>query len=266
MGCLLNLLQGEKPLNTAVFFDRKHEADFAMFSPSHFIALAVVVLVCILLFVSRFALRAHPARRNVVRLLLAGILIFCEAALHVWYLSQDLWKTGSSLPLELCGITLLLSIVMLLTRSRRLYSFLYFAGIGGAGIALLTPNLVYPFPHVRFLLFFAAHGAIILASLYMTWVEGYKPTWRSLFFTMLCLNVVAACVYAANTALGSNYMFLAHKPGTFSVLDYFGPYPYYLLVEEAFAFVIFLLMYLVFFWLPQRRSLPQTRSSRNLRP
>nr|WP_233476125.1 TIGR02206 family membrane protein [Paenibacillus sonchi] len=161
-------------------------------------------------------------------------------------------EKGNSLPLELCGITLLLSIVMLLTRSRLLYSFLYFAGIGGAFIALLTPNLVYPFPHFRFLLFFAAHGGIILASLYMTWIEGYKPTWKSLFFTMLCLNIAAAAVYAADRILGANYMFLAHKPGTFSVLDYFGPYPYYLLVEEAFAFVVFLLMYLVFFWLPQR--------------
>ncbi|UQZ37343.1 TIGR02206 family membrane protein [Paenibacillus sp. PK3_47] len=234
-----------------------------MFSPSHFIALAVVILICILLYINRNALRSHPARRKLFRILLAGLLLSSEAALHIWYLSQDIWKNGLSLPLELCGITLLLSAVMLLTRSRLLYSFLYFAGIGGAGIALLTPNLVYPFPHFRFLLFFAAHGAIVLASLYMTWVEGYKPTLRSVFFTMLCLNIVAACVYAANTMLGSNYMFLAHKPSTFSVLDYFGPYPYYLLVEEAFALILFLLMYLVFFWLPQRSSrIPvQTRSS-----
>lgn len=250
-------------MNPAVFFDRKHELDFVMFSPPHLIVLAVVALLCVLLFVFRRALRADPARRNLVRLLLAGLLIFCEGALHVWYISQDIWKSKSSLPLELCGITLLLSVVMLLTRSRLLYSFLYFAGIGGACIALLTPNLIYSFPHFRFLLFFAAHGAIILASLYMTWIEGYQPTWRSLFFTMLCLNIVAACVYAANIILGSNYMFLAHKPSTFSVLDYFGPYPYYLLVEEAFAFVLFSLMYLVFFWLPQRRRHRQHRSSRS---
>jgi len=143
---------------------------------------------------------------------------------------------------------------MLITRSRLLYSFLYFAGIGGAFIALITPNLIYPYPHFRFLLFFVAHGVIILASLYMTLIEGYKPTWKSLFFTMLCLNLVAVCVWFANYILGSNYMFLAHKPSTYSVLDYFGPYPYYLLVEELFAFVVFLMMYLMFFWLPDRRK------------
>ncbi|WP_019909878.1 YwaF family protein [Paenibacillus sp. HW567] len=233
------------------FFNRQHDTDFIMFSPSHLIALSLVACFGLLLYGARFTLRSHSGSRRFIRRLLVVILLLSEGTLQIWYISQDMWKKDASLPLELCGITLLLSIVMLLTRSRLLYSFLYFAGIGGAFIALITPNLVYPFPHFRFLLFFIAHGAIILASLYMTWVEGYRPTWKSLFFTMLCLNIVAAAVYAADRILGSNYMFLAHKPSTFSVLDYFGPYPYYLLVEEAFAFAVFVTMYLVFFRLPK---------------
>lgn len=211
--------QGENSVNFGSFFTRQHETDFSMFSPSHWVALAVVTLACLLLFWSRFALRTRPSLRRFVKLLLVFILLFSEAGLHVWYFSQGIWKKESSLPLELCGITLLLSVIMLLTRSRRLYSFLYFAGIGGAFIALLTPNLVYPYPHFRFLLFFTAHGAIILL-LYMTWVEGYRPTLRSLFFTMLCLNVVAACVYAANSLLGSNYMLWRINPA---------PFPYWII-------------------------------------
>ncbi|OBZ18835.1 hypothetical protein A8L34_04575 [Bacillus sp. FJAT-27264] len=234
------------------FFGRSRDTDFSMFSASHWIALASVLVVCLLLYGSRFALRTRSRLRLSVRLLLAIILLSSEAGLQWWYISQGIWRTDSSLPLELCGLTVLLSAIMLLTRSRILYAFLYFAGIGGASIALLTPNLVYPFPHFRFLLFFISHGAIILSSLYMTWVEGFKPSWKSLSFTMLCLNLTAACVWVANSMLGSNYMFLMRKPSTYSVLDYFGPYPYYLLVEELFAFVVFLCMYLAFFWLPER--------------
>lgn len=239
-------------MNRNPFWDRVRDSDFVMFSGSHLIALLIISLCCLLLFAARFVLRTRPGLRLGTRLLLVLLLAASEGGLHVWYLSHDSWNRSTSLPLELCGITLLLSIIMLLTRSRLLYSFLYFAGIGGAFIALVTPNLVYPFPHFRFLLFFIAHGSIILASLYMTWVEGYRPSWRSLFFTMLCLNLVAACVYAANLLLDSNYMFLMRKPGTLSVLDVFGPYPYYLLVEEGFAFVIFMLMLLLFFKLPER--------------
>lgn len=236
----------------STFFDRHRTEDFMMFSLSHWSALAIIAMSCILLYIFRFDIRTNFRLRQNLRLLLIMALAFSEVGLQIWYVTQDVWQSSSSLPFELCGITLLLSIAMLITRSRRLYSFLYFAGIGGAFIALLTPNLVYPFPHVRFLLFFIAHGAIILASLYMTWIEGYKPSWKSLLFTMLCLNVVAACVWIANYMLGSNYMFLSRKPSTYSVLDYFGPYPYYLLVEELFAFTVFLGMYLIFFWLPER--------------
>jgi hypothetical integral membrane protein (TIGR02206 family) len=235
-----------------------------MFSLPHLTALALIALFCLLLFASRAAIHSRPLLQESVRLVLVIVLLASEGSLHLWYLSQDIWTIQKSLPLELCGITLLLSAIMLLTRSRLLYSFLYFAGIGGACIALLTPNLVYPFPHFRFLQFFIAHGAIVLSSLFMTWVYGFKPTWRSLFFTMGCLNVIAACVFAADKLLDTNYMFLAHKPSTFSVLNYFGPYPYYLLVEEGFAFVIFLLMYLIFFRLPDRFSSQRSRKSRNL--
>ncbi|MEK5446997.1 YwaF family protein [Paenibacillus sp. FSL R7-0331] len=238
-------------MDLITLFGRKHETDFIMFSLPHFIALGVTAILCLLLFSARFALRTRPSLRNSVRWLLIIVLLASDGGLHAWYLSHGIWTARHSLPLELCGITLLLSIIMLLTRSRLLYDFLYFAGIGGAAIALLTPNLVYPFPHFRFILFFTAHAAIVLSSLFMTWAYGYRPTWRSLLFTMLGLNLVAAVVFGLDKLLGANYMFLAHKPGTFSVLDYFGPYPYYLLVEEAFAFIIFLSMFLIFFKLPE---------------
>ncbi|KGE17879.1 TIGR02206 family membrane protein [Paenibacillus wynnii] len=239
-------------MNFSTFFDPQHNDDFIMFSMSHWIALLLLTTIALFLFFSRFTIRSTRELRNGIRLLLVMILIFCEAGLQLWYLSQDLWKPTHSLPLELCGITLMLSVVMLITRSRWLYSFLYFAGIGGAFIALVTPNLVYPFPHFRFLLFFVVHGAIILASLYMTWVEGFRPTWKSLGYTMVCLNAGAVAVWGADQLLGANYMFLSHKPDTYSFLDYFGPYPYYLLIEELFAFAVFLMMYVLFFWLPNR--------------
>lgn len=229
------------------YFDSDYEVSFIMFSAYHWIGLIAVIFLCFMLYRSRKAIRGRESLRRGVRWSLVAVLLASEALLQLWYVSEDIWRSGLSLPLELCGITLLLSIIMLITRSRLLYPFLYFTGIAGASIALLTPSLDYAFPHFRFFLFFAAHAAIILASLYMTWIEGYRPTWKSLFYSMLGINLVAAFVWTANYMLDANYMFLMRKPGSFSFLDYFGPYPYYLLVEEMFAFVLFVLMYALFF-------------------
>ncbi|GGG02683.1 hypothetical protein GCM10010913_25520 [Paenibacillus aceti] len=133
-----------------------------------------------------------------------------------------------------------------------LYPFLFFAGIAGALQALLTPNLVYGFPHFRFFHFFIAHGAIVLASLYMTWIEGYRPNWKSIVWAMLLLNIFAGAVGVVDYLIGANYMFLTHKPDTTSLLDLLGPYPYYLLVEEGIALFMFIMMYVIFFLIPDK--------------
>ena len=133
---------------------------------------------------------------------------------------------------------------MLIFNSRRLLQIVYFIGIGGAMQAMLTPALDYGFPHYRFIEFFAAHIAIILAVLYMVWVEQFRPTLKSVFLTMGFLNLLLIVVGSINFLIGGNYMFLARKPETASLLDVLGPYPWYLLSLEVVAFVLFLLLYL----------------------
>lgn len=113
-------------------------------------------------------------------------------------------------------------------------------------MALLTPALFYDFPHYRFIEFFAAHIAIILAALYMVWVEEYRPTLKSIGISMLYLNVLLVVLGSVNAMLGSNYMFISGKPDTTSLLDVLGPYPWYLLSLEGIALILFLLLQLPF--------------------
>lgn len=234
------------------FFSPGDAPDFTMFSASHLWWLGLLLAMILGLYWSRGFIRSHGGVRLALRFGLLAVLIASEASLNIWYLTQDVWNVRHTLPLELCSITLLLSIVMLWTRSKGLYEFLLFAGIGGALQAFVTPNLAYGMPHFRFFQFFVAHAAIILAPLYMTWIERYKPSWKSVWKTMLYMNVTALAVGLLNAAIGANYMFLLHKPDTPSILDMLGPYPYYLLAEEAIALFIFSLMYAVFFMLPDK--------------
>jgi hypothetical integral membrane protein (TIGR02206 family) len=73
---------------------------------------------------------------------------------------MGLWDVQTSLPLELCSFTQLFSIIMLLNRNRILYSIVFFAGIGGAMQAMITPDLQYPFPHFIFFYFLIVHIAL----------------------------------------------------------------------------------------------------------
>lgn len=227
------------------FFSRETETGFELLATAHVGALIAAAVILLLLTIGRHAVRRRNWN-NRFRYGLAVLLIVCEASLQLWSAATGDWSWKHSLPLQLCSMMLLLSAVMLWRRSYRLFEFVYFAGIAGALQALATPDLDYGFPHFRFLLFMIAHIAIIAASLYMVAVEGYRPKFRSVGVAMLWLNVCALVAYGVNSITGANYMFLMRKPAGGSLLDLLGPWPWYLLVMEAVALVLFLMLYLPF--------------------
>ncbi|MGG4182966.1 TIGR02206 family membrane protein [Paenibacillus jamilae] len=228
------------------WFDANAPEGFEAFTPSHGLAILGLIVCALMLWLTRGWIRSNKPISEGIRWLLITVLILSEVTLNIWYVMQHIWDVQTSLPLELCSVTLLLSILMLIFRSRWLYPIILFAGIGGALQAVLTPNLAYAFPHYRFIHFFIAHSAIILAALYMTWIEGLRPTWKSVGGVMFFLNGLALKVWIVDDALGANYMFLAGKPSTPSILDFLGPYPLYIVAEEAIALLFFSLLMLLF--------------------
>ncbi|WP_166242400.1 TIGR02206 family membrane protein [Paenibacillus turpanensis] len=219
---------------------------FVMFNREHWAALIVSLAVSAAIVIWRKELRRGQVNR-IGRWLLVGVLVSFEITLQLWYVINGEWALRYSLPLQLCSITLLLSAVMVARKSRTLYEPLYFLGIGGALQALLTPSLDFAFPHMRFIHFFAAHAAIIAASIWMTAVEELRPTLRSVGRAMMWLNGIALIVYPINELTGSNYMFLSRKPPSASILDLLAPWPWYILQLELIAAGCFLLL-----WLPAR--------------
>ncbi|QGQ95914.1 TIGR02206 family membrane protein [Paenibacillus psychroresistens] len=233
-------------------FNTHNSTDFVMFSTSHFLALILLVLLVFSLYFFKAAIRSNDLLKKWIKYLIIGALVIPELCLYIWNTDQSLWDVTTSLPLELCSFTQLISIIMLVKPIRILYPFVFFAGIGGAMQAMITPNLQYAFPHFIFFYFFITHISIILAPFYLTWIEHYRPTWKSIGVTMVLLNICVLFVGIINLILNSNYMFLMHKPYSASILDILGEYPYYLISEEFLALFIFVFMYSFFLFKSQK--------------
>ncbi|WP_078545199.1 YwaF family protein [Litchfieldia alkalitelluris] len=217
---------------------------FQLFSGSHLIMVLLLLLLIFALYFTRKV--ATQKSKQAVRYVLAIFLIVSELSLYAWYSHTGVWDPVDTLPLQLCSISLFLSIIMLFSRSYFLFEITFFLGVGGALQAMLTPELVYDFPHYRYFHFFLAHIAIILASFYMIWYEGYRPTMKSVWRAFIGLNCIALVVFFINKITGGNYMFLSRKPLNPSLIDLLGPYPWYLLSLQVAAFGIFCLLYLPF--------------------
>jgi uncharacterized membrane protein YwaF len=63
----------------------------------------------------------------------------------------------------------------------------------------------------------------------------------------ITLNGYAAAIGAFNAAFKTNYMFLCEKPQAPTLLDWFGPWPVYLIAVDGVALLVFALL-----WLPVR--------------
>ncbi|REK77832.1 TIGR02206 family membrane protein [Paenibacillus paeoniae] len=227
-----------------------------MFSVQHMAAVVFAILVFAAIALSRKRLRGERGGR-IFRFGLAGLLVACEIALQTSYVLEGSWGAGS-LPFQLCSLTLLLSAAGLAFQIRGLYSIIYFLGTLGALQALATPNLDVAFPHFRYFHFFIAHIGIISSAVYLMTVEKYRPTLRSAFGAWIWLHALAIPAAIVNLATGTtNFMFLARKPATASMLDLLAPWPWYLLQLEAVAVLLCLILYGVsqcVYWINGRKT------------
>jgi len=138
-------------------------------------------------------------------------------------------------------------IVALLTGSRRWFEIAYFWGIGGTLQALLTPNLPFGWPDLRFISFFVAHSGIIVGIIFMMLVHRYRPYPSSILRTILWTEVYFIVVVTVDNLTGLNYGFLLHQPEAFSLLSYLSrARAVYLLEFHILAWIFFCVLYLPF--------------------
>jgi hypothetical integral membrane protein (TIGR02206 family) len=138
--------------------------------------------------------------------------------------------------MHLCDWTTFVMATALITRRQAWFDLAYFWGLAGTLQAVFTPDLAYDFPHFYFISFNIAHSGIIAGVLYLCLGPGLRPRLASLWRAFLWLQFY----------LDTNYGYLCRKPSRPSLLDHFGPWPWYVLTLEAAALLSFALYYAPF--------------------
>jgi hypothetical integral membrane protein (TIGR02206 family) len=217
---------------------------FELFGTAHFVALGALVLLNLFLLLFK---NASDSTKSAIRWMLAFILLVNEIAWHYWNYIYGKWTIQTMLPLHLCSLLVWTGAFMLVTKNYRVYEFMYFMGIAGAIQALAIPGIgYYNFPHFVFFQYFLSHGLIITSAIYMTVVEGLRPTWKSMLRVAIWMNIYVVIVYFINIAIDSNYLMINYKPDTPSLLDLLPEWPIYIVYMELIGVISMLLLYLPF--------------------
>ena len=220
--------------------------NFPLFGPIHLAILASIPLFAWLL--SSIA-RKRPALATPIRVTAGSLLLINELIWYAFKAHKGWFLSAGDLPLQLCDLTLWLTVVAMIWRVQFAFEFAFFTGTIGPTMAVLTPDLWEPFPSYPTVYFFLAHCGIVICVLYLWLSKTMRPLPGCLWRVMLALNGYAVGIGLFNWIFNTNYMYLCRKPANASALDYFGPWPVYILTGELFALAFFALL-----WLPFRKA------------
>lgn len=220
--------------------------EFHPYSSSHLTVILLTVALPIVL-----ALVVH---RTKSRILERSICFAISALLIINYVAYLIvarqfgvaaWQ--KMLPMQLCDWAMVVIIVALWTGSRRWLEIAYFWGIGGTLQAILTPNLRFGFPDLRFISFFVAHSGIIIGIVFLMLVYGFRPRPMGLLRTIAWTEFYFLIVCAIDLLTGENYGFLLHKPEAASLLSFLSDSRALYLIEfHLLAWIFFGLLYAPF--------------------
>ncbi len=241
--------------------------EFQSWTPEHLIPIALIILAAVGLglFAGTGARVTRQGREQSSRFLplafvLSAAMWLNELIYQAYWFSIGGWSVSSALMFQMCGLSIMLLPVMLLSDSQKtrqiLFDILYFWGIGGALQALIAPDIgTSGFPAFKYFSFFISHGLIITCAMVMALSGGVTIRLRSLVRVFIVTNILLIPMYGIDRLLGllppydpGNYFVLGYPPPTGSIVDLFsdifGPSPRYVLGLELMGLVVFGILYL----------------------
>lgn len=205
---------------------------FTLFSTEHFWFIGGGFLgILALTTVSAFLPKYKFAQFSAIVILLIKL---AELSYRHIYVGEPIY---SLLPLHMCNLTLIIAILTMLTKSQKLFQLTYFWCLG-ALFAVITPDIKYSFPHPLTLSFYITHFYLLFAAIYGILFFNFKPTFKGWVNSFITLNIFAFIIFFINKKLGTNYLYVNRIPNFSSPLDYFGQWPYYIIVVEIIYLIL----------------------------
>lgn len=217
------------------------EDKFILFSNEHLITVGIGFISCILLVFLGFFTEKKVTFAKIVAIAVLGVKI-AELLFRHHYYGETV---AELLPLHLCPIVIILSIFMMFFHSEVLFQPVYFWSIG-AFFAILMPDIRDGMSNFASQSFFITHFFILFSTAYAFVHFRFRPTKAGFLCSFLLLVTLAFIMYFVNNKLGTNFLYVNHPPVTKSLMDFMGPWPYYIFSLAGIDIAISFFMYLPF--------------------
>ena len=222
--------------------------DFELFGTVHLMTIFTIVIVSIFLpkFFKNKPVEQKSIMTKMVAVIIAAHVIISPYKDLVWLAEPYDWR--ETLPLHMCDISEIFLVWFFLGGPRVLYTCAFFWGLGGAAMAILTPDVSKI--DLDYIFFMIGHGMIIVGIMYATVALGNRPYAKDIIkVSAITTLILLPIVYIINIILGepANFWYLAAKPQGASLMDAFPEPPLHLLYAVPLTIAVFYLIYIPYF-------------------
>jgi hypothetical integral membrane protein (TIGR02206 family) len=221
---------------------------FILFGNIHIITMLVILAVSILLpmiYKNKSEVQKSLMTKMIAYIVIAHVVISPYKDL---FLLENPYNWREVLPFHMCDLSEIFLAWFLLGGPKILYKCAFFCGIGGATMAIITPDISHH--DLDYAFFMIGHGMIVIGIMYATVALNNRPYAKDI----LTVSLITACVllpitYTINLLLGepANFWYLMAKPAGASLMDAFPEPPYHLLVLTPLAIATFVIIYVPYF-------------------
>ena len=149
-------------------------------------------------------------------------------------------------PLHMCDLSAFAIAFYFFNKNRLLFNCAFFWGVGGATLALITPDVEFGPPSPEYWQFFYGHALLLLGVFFAVIALGERPYLRDVHKVVGVTLILLFGIYLANFILGeeANFWYLKRRPEGETLLNAFPEPPFHIFVIIPLAVAIFYLIYL----------------------
>ena len=181
------------------------------------------------------------------------LVLLMTLANHLILIFIDSWTVTDNLPLHLCSISAIICcFIGFIKKNQILFEFLFYAGIIGWMLSLLTPQItLYKELNFFYIMFYFKHASIITIPLFMRYnmkLNLSKNSWLKVFGL---INIILFIIIPINNLLSSNYLYVStppqvNNPLIINNLNKIMGIPTYVFYWEIIMISLLLVLYLFF--------------------
>lgn len=215
-------------------------------SLEHIIPICIAILLSVLL----ITYAQHTSNQKVKTRLFSTLAILVSLSVlsfHLYHIGFKSYDIKTDLPLYLCSLVALLIPIFSYYRKYWVFEILVFWIIAGTIQGVITPDIAMGFPSLDYFRYWIVHLGLLCIIFYAAFVFKMKPKFKSIFKSFFALQLYVVLIVVINYLLDANYFYLNQKPKSASILDYFGEWPYYIIITQLIVLPLFFVVFIVFY-------------------